>query len=116
MSTGVAFTGHSQSGSVLGARRDAHLDSFGVRYPPVALEKLRKDIAESATVRLGLAGARPSATHKVGEIESAEVHAMRRGASRTRAAGRNSILRIEADLIVHLPFLGIAQHVVGVLN
>src|SRR5207253_2864793 len=46
-------------------------------------------------------------------IEPAEVWAARRG---FRARTGKPVLRIEADLIVHLPLLWIAQHVVRFLN
>ena len=84
-----------------------------------AAEKLRKDIRKPAgTASAGSLAWLPASRaglrgEEVGKIEPAEVRAARR---RFRARAGKSVLRIEADLIVHLPLLGIAQHVVRFLN
>ena len=51
------------------------------------------------------------------EIESAEIHVGRRlTASRRRPAALKTVLGVEADLVVHLAFLGIAQDVISFLH
>ena len=63
---------------------------------------------------VGVAGV--GAAGKIGKIEPPKIHARWLTSARRRASGRNPIFRIEADLIVHLPLLGIAQNVVGFLH
>src|SRR5260221_7901529 len=84
-----------------------------------AAEELRKDIPKSARPASGGRLPRLPASRaclrgeEVGKIETAEVRTAR---GRFRAGARGTVLRIEADLIVHLPLLRIAQHVVRFLH
>src|ERR1019366_7547651 len=59
-------------------------------------------------------------TEHFGKVEAAEIHVgmAPAGAASTRARARagKSVLGIEADLIVHLAFFGLAQDVVGFLH
>ena len=90
---------------------------FGLRLLGFAAspEKLREDVAEAAA-GLGAAArtappALPRTGHKIGEIEAAEIHAGVRTllARAARSSAREAVLRIEAELVVHLALLGVAQ-------
>ena len=52
----------------------------------------------------------------IGKIEAAEIHVRPGGASAPAAPAPETVVRIEAYLIVHLALLGIAQDVVGFLH
>src|SRR5207244_7387697 len=57
------------------------------------------------------------ARHEVGKVEAAEIHVGMRTLGRARGArARETIIRVEAYLVVHLPLLGIAQDVVSLLH
>src|ERR1035437_8876762 len=81
-----------------------------------APEKLRENVAE-ATARGVRAPARPPgrARESIRKIEAAEIHAGL-GATASRTGAREAALRIEANLVVHLALLRIAQHVIGFLH
>src|SRR5579883_2077468 len=84
-------------------------------------EELAEDIAEGAAGGFArLRFRRPARPHVIGEIEAAEIHvgvAPATAAAAARSAGaREAILGVETDLIVHLPFLRVAQNVIGFLD
>src|SRR4030088_2107905 len=53
---------------------------------------------------------------EIGKIETAETHVRTLAVALPRSlTGGHTVLRIEPELIVHLPFLGIIQDVIGFL-
>src|SRR5471030_2730860 len=92
----------------------------GLRLAPgAAAKELREDIAEAAgrgRSRFRALASSARARREVGEVEAAEIHVgMRRLAGAALARGV-TVVRVEADLVVHLALLGIAQNVVGFLD
>ena len=90
----------------------------------VAAEELGEDVAEAAGRQRLRDGVRRDAARRaggeIGEIEAAEIEVgpARAAAwlgSRPACAGI-AVLRIEAELVVHLTLLGVAQDVVGFLD
>src|SRR5471030_674590 len=83
--------------------------------PPKNCEKISRkppDAEDPVSVRLPPA----PEPREVGEVEAAEIHVgMRRLAGSALARGV-TVVRVEADLVVHLALLGIAQNVVGFLD
>src|SRR5262249_39730369 len=82
-----------------------------------AAEELREDVAETAA-GLVFGPATALLTEEFGEVEAAEVHiGFRTGTAGTGAGtrARITVRRVESELIVHLPLLGVAQNVVGFL-
>src|SRR5690348_12160932 len=101
---------------------------FRLRLPAAAsaIEELRKDVPKSPTAaapRLGPpAGSRARSAgprEKVRKIEPRKVHVGLRTSALLpeRPLPRiTAVFRIEAELVVHLPLLRIAQNVIGFLN
>src|SRR5262249_38655804 len=90
-------------------------------FAAATAEELRENVAKTAPsfARTTAAACPASGRGKIGKIEPAEIHSGMRALSRARTAGSRagkSILRIEAELIVHLALLRIAQNIVRFLD
>src|SRR5579871_1183969 len=96
---------------------------FGMLFAFLAApaEQIGEDVGEpAASAAGGAAGLAPACAglrgEKVREIKSAEVHVVRGLPAALRAGSGETVLGVEAHLVVHLAFLGIAQNVVSFLD